>query len=75
MHWIPVQVEPEGVDGQDPVPYCGAFIAEQGGGALHTRLDQTPLVHVSVVEPDATPKVHDTVQVPPLLVCAQDPLP
>jgi len=38
------------------VPYCGYdVIAAQPFGALQVTVDHTALVHVSVVEPAATP--------------------
>jgi hypothetical protein len=62
VHAIPLHDEPLAVEGQEPVPYRGADKAGQGGdvtGGLHVPIvDQTPLLHVSVMDPDCTPLVH-----------------
>jgi len=45
------------------------------GGATQVTLDQVPELHVSCVEPDFTPYVHDTRHVPPFAVAEQEPEP
>jgi hypothetical protein len=72
---MPEHDDPDEVDGQEPVPYCGALIAGHDDGPLQTNEDQTPLEHCRVVEPEATPYMQLNWHVPPLAVAGQEPLP
>jgi len=74
---VMLQVPPLAVCEHEPVAnVVGGLLTAGQVAALHTgRADQTPAVHVRVVEPDATPYAHATKQVPPLGVTEQEPEP
>lgn len=61
--------------GQSPVPYRGAPMAGHVTGPTQVNGLHTPLLHVRVVDPEATPYVHDWVlHDPPSLVPGHNPV-